>query len=66
MPIVKISLLAGRTVGTKQAIAKEVTYTLVHHTSNKAEHIYIVFEDVPKTNWAVAGELFSNMTLPKE
>lgn len=65
MPIVKIELLAGRDVQTKQAIATEVTAVLSKHLGNDPEHIYVMFDDVPATDWAVGGRLFSTMTEAK-
>ncbi|WP_460929894.1 tautomerase family protein [Pseudomonas sp. MC6] len=31
---------------------------MVKHTGGDPKWVYVLFEDVPSSNWAVAGELF--------
>ncbi len=64
MPIVKIEMLAGRDVQTKQAIATEVTAVISKHLGNDPAHIYVMFDDVASEDWAVGGRLFANMAEP--
>lgn len=59
MPYVRVELLAGRSEDQKAALAKAITDAMVAHVNAKPEGTFIVFEDVPKENWAVAGTLFS-------
>ncbi len=59
MPVVKVSMLEGRTPEVKQKIAKDITDSLVRNLGNKPHHIYVVFEDVPATDWAAGGVLLS-------
>ncbi|WP_223497071.1 tautomerase family protein [Pseudomonas sp. A-RE-26] len=35
-----------------------MSLTLVKHTGGDPKWVYVLFEDVPSSNWAVAGELF--------
>lgn len=63
MPVVKISLFDGRD-DCKKAVAKEVTESLVKHAKIDPKYIYVIFEDVPTKNWAIAGEIFEE-TLKK-
>ncbi|MDX3905112.1 MAG: 2-hydroxymuconate tautomerase [Pigmentiphaga sp.] len=59
MPIVKIELLPGRPDQVKEAIAAEITDTMVRHTGSAPEHIYVMFDEVAHNNWAVAGKTFA-------
>lgn len=56
MPIVRVTLAAGRTAEQKKAAALEITQTLVDRLDAHREHVYVVFEDVPPDEWIVAGE----------
>ncbi len=58
MPVVRISWFAGKDVPTKQAVAKEVTDSIVRHTGTDPNYIYVIFEDVSPADWAGAGRLF--------
>ncbi len=57
MPIVRITWFAGRTKEQKAELAKAITEAVVRIGQTKAESTLIVFEDVPKENWAQAGTL---------
>lgn len=59
MPVVRIEMLAGRSAEVKQALAAEVTNAVARHCQSDPAHIYVIFEDVPRQNWAVAGKLFA-------
>lgn len=56
MPIVRVTLAAGRTAAQKQALAREITDSLVRHCGGHAEHVYVLFEDVDPDAWLVGGE----------
>ena len=56
MPIVRVSMAAGRTSEQKLAAAKEITDTIVRHCGAHAEHVYVVFDDVGPDDWTVGGE----------
>ena len=56
MPIVRVTMAAGRTDAQKQAAAKEITQTIARCCSAHAEHVYVVFEDVAPDNWTVGGQ----------
>lgn len=59
MPYVKIEMLDGRTEEQKARIAEAVTTALVEHGGAKADSVFVVFQDVPKHDWAVGGTLLS-------
>jgi len=57
MPYVNVKLAGNITKEQKQAIAKEITETLVKHTHKPANYTYIVFEEVETEDWAIGGQL---------
>jgi 4-oxalocrotonate tautomerase len=58
MPVVRISWFEGKDAKTKQAVAAEVTESIVRNTGTPAEYIYVIFEDIAPSDWAGAGKLF--------
>lgn len=59
MPAVRVSWLDGKDDSAKRAVAAEITESLVRHTGVEANYVYIVFEDVAASDWAVAGNVLS-------
>lgn len=57
MPYVKIDMLKGRTPEQKAALARAITDAFVEHAGAKRESVWVVFDDVARNNWAIAGEL---------
>jgi 4-oxalocrotonate tautomerase len=49
-------MLSGRSDETKQALVAKVTDALVDAAGATREHITIIINDVPHSNWAVSGE----------
>lgn len=62
MPIVRIDMWPGRTHQQKADLAKAITDALVNIAKTTPEATTIVFQDVPKENWAEAGVLASDQT----
>jgi 4-oxalocrotonate tautomerase len=60
MPIVIVKMLEGRTVEQKRGLAIAITEAVVTHTGAPAEHIDVIIEDHPRSNWAKAGKLYSD------
>lgn len=56
MPIVRVTMATGRTSAQKKAAALEITNTIVRHCGAHAEHVYVLFDDVPADDWTVGGE----------
>lgn len=50
---------SGRTVGQKKELARVITDAMVNIAHTTPEATIIVFEDVPKENWAQSGALAS-------
>ena len=59
MPIVRVSLWTGRTEAQKAELARLITEAVVTVAHATPEATFVVFEDVPKENWAQGGVLAS-------
>ncbi|HXX02654.1 MAG TPA: 2-hydroxymuconate tautomerase [Candidatus Acidoferrales bacterium] len=57
MPMVQITMLAGRTADQKRKIAKRITDALAEEAGAKREAIIIAFHEVSKESYAHGGEL---------
>ncbi len=55
MPIVRVTLAAGRSQAQKQKAAEAITKVLVEDLAAHAEHVYVLFEDVDPDDWTVGG-----------
>lgn len=58
MPVVRVSWFEGKDTATKQAVAAEITETIVRNTGTDAKYIYVIFEEVSPSSWAAEGKLF--------
>ncbi|AHF06698.1 4-oxalocrotonate tautomerase [Desulfitobacterium metallireducens] len=59
MPIVQIDLLEGRTYEQKKAMVEKITEVLMETAEAKRESISIIIRDMPRENYAHAGQLAS-------
>ena len=57
MPYVRIEITEGATRDQKRALVSDVTRSLVDILGKKPEHIHIVIDEVPESNWGFAGLL---------
>ncbi len=57
MPMVQITMLAGRTADQKRKIAKRITDALVEEGGARREGIVVAFNEVSKESYAAGGEL---------
>jgi len=57
MPVVRVSMLEGRTKEQKAALAKTITDAVVEIAKTKPENVFVLFEDFRKEDWASAGKL---------
>ncbi len=60
MPIVRIEMWPGRTHAQKAELAKAITEAMVNIAKTTPDQTIIVFEDVPRENWAQGGVLASD------
>lgn len=58
MPVVRVNWFEGKDTPTKQAVAADITDSIVRHTGTDAKYIYVIFEDVKPSDWAGEGKLF--------
>ncbi len=64
--MIHVEMFAGRTGDQKREFAKAVTDAFVHTCGGTPQSVQIVFTDVAKADWAVAGALASDPVLPKQ
>ncbi len=60
VPIIRVSMWAGRTREQKAALARELTDVMVRVGKTTAEATTIIFEEVEKSDWASGGMLESD------
>lgn len=60
MPVVTIEMLEGRTVEQKRELVKTVTSAVAKAVGCGEDDVSIIIRDMPKTNWATGGELYSD------
>jgi 4-oxalocrotonate tautomerase len=60
MPIIRIELLAGRTVEQKRELVQVLTRETARIANSSPASIFVVIEDVAKENWGAGGELLSD------
>lgn len=57
MPIITVEMWPGRTREQKAELAKAFTEAMVKIGKTTPEATHVIFVDVPKGDWAVAGKL---------
>lgn len=60
MPIIRVAMFAGRTREQKRQLARELTDSFIRVGGGKPESVIVLFEDVAKEDWCVAGELMAD------
>jgi 4-oxalocrotonate tautomerase len=60
MPVVRVAWFEGKDTPTKQAVAADITDSIVRHTGTDPKYIYVLFEDVKPSDWAGEGKLFGS------
>ena len=60
MPIVRVSMFAGRTHEQKAELAQAITDAVVRIGKTTPDATLVVFEDVRREDWAQAGKLASD------
>lgn len=59
MPVVNVKLVGTLTEEQKAEIAEKFTKTLEEVAGKPPKYVYVVFDEVKRENWAMAGTLFS-------
>ena len=57
MPFVTVEWIEGRTKEQKAALVEAFTKSLMEITKVSNDHVWIVFRDVKRSNWAMKGTL---------
>ena len=57
MPVITVKWLEGRTPQQKAQIAEALTKAFVEIAKTPPEQVWIVFKDVKRSDWAMAGKL---------
>ena len=61
MPVLRVSLWTGRTKEKKGELAKALTDTMVKVAEVPPQAVTILFEELPKENWATEGKLHTEL-----
>lgn len=56
MPYVNIQITEGANQAQKEELIKDVTDSLIRVLDKRPEHIHVVIQDVPESNWGFAGQ----------
>jgi 4-oxalocrotonate tautomerase len=59
MPTLRVEMFAGRTLEQKRALARELTEATVRALGVPATAVEVLFYDIERHDWAVAGTLCS-------
>ncbi len=59
MPVVTVEWLEGRSAQQRSELAKSITQAFVDVAKVSKEQVWIVFRDVPRSHWAMAGGLLA-------
>ena len=57
MPVVTVKWLEGRTPQQKAQLADAVTRAFVEVAKVSTDQVWIVFNDVKRSDWAIGGKL---------
>jgi len=60
MPMIRVELYPGRSTEQYRAIAKAITENFVAICGSTPESVHVVFVEVEKSDWAIAGRLGSD------
>jgi 4-oxalocrotonate tautomerase len=60
MPIIRIEMVAGRTVAQKRELVEVLTRETARIAGSSPSSIFVVIEDVAKENWGAGGKLLSD------
>ncbi len=56
MPMLQVSILEGRTPEQKEELINRLTATITETLSVKPESVRVLIQEMPKTNWGIAGQ----------
>lgn len=59
MPIVTVEWIEGRTEEQKTQLVEVFTKAIIDITKVSKDHVWIVFRDVKRSDWAIGGKKMS-------
>ena len=65
MPIIRVEMWKGATKETKAKLAKALTHAMSEIANKPPEYINVLFTDFEKEDWAIGGELASDIDWEK-
>jgi 4-oxalocrotonate tautomerase len=57
MPVVRIEIWEKQSAEFKRNMAKDITKIVTEHVKCPDKAVTVIFEEIPKENWAIGGEL---------
>ena len=59
MPVITVEWLEGRSEPQKAQLAEQITQSFVEVAKVTPDQVWIVFRDVKRSDWAMAGHLLA-------
>ncbi len=60
MPLLQVTMLAGRTADQKRKLAQRLTDAMVEEAGARREAVVVTFNEVPKESYASGGVLMAD------
>lgn len=61
MAFVRVTMLEGRSIDQKRALANAINDAMVEHAGANPELLHVVIDEVARDNWGRAGTLMSDL-----
>jgi 4-oxalocrotonate tautomerase len=61
VPVVTVEIWEGRTPEQKEKLINGIARVFEESLGTKAESLYVIIHDVPKTNWGSRGQQVSKI-----
>lgn len=66
MPMINVTMFEGRSGAQKAALAKALTQAFLDICGGDPDGVWVVLDEVSKSNWAVGGQLRSEAAQHRE
>ncbi len=61
MPMVRVAMWSGISAELKKNLAKGITDVIVDNVKCPVQAVTIIFDEIPKENWAIGGQFCSDL-----
>ena len=61
MPMIRVAMWSGISAELKINLAKGITDVIVKNVKCPVQAVTIIFDEIPKDNWAIGGEFYSDI-----